>query len=101
MPYKEQGFQLTPTHWVQDTHNIYLDYGINFGYPVMILFTIFIWWGIGRLTGRGNRTKNTVQLTCLLFLLVPPVFGLLEFIWGAGTIYTVVFYMAFKEMFAA
>lgn len=99
MPYDEQGFQLTQNHWIQDTHNIYLDYGINFGYPVMVLFTIFIWWGIGRLTNQGLRTTDIRKLTCLLIALIPPIFGLSEFAWGTGTISTVALYLSFKEMF--
>lgn len=99
MPYDEQGFQLTKDHWIQDTHNIYLDYGINFGYPVMILFTVFVWWGIGRLLRQGIKKTDVEKLACLLIVVVPPIFGLFEFAWGAGMISTVAFYMAFKEMF--
>lgn len=99
MPYDEQGFQLTKHHWIQDTHDIYLDYGINFGYPVMILFIVFIWWGIGRLVRYGLREKDDLKLSSLLIALIPPVFGLFEFAWGAGMISTVALYMVFKEMF--
>lgn len=99
MPYDEQGFQLTPTHWIQDTHNIYLDYGINFGYPAMILFAVFVWWGIGRLTRQGLKNADVEKLCCLLFALLPPVFGMFEFAWGAGTIASVAFYLSFKEIF--
>ena len=99
MPYDEQGFQLTDDHWIQDTHDIYLDYGINFGYPVMILFIVFIWWGIGRLARRGLVEKDVLKLSGLLIALIPPVFGLFEFAWGAGMISTVAFYFVFKEMF--
>lgn len=99
MPYDEQGFQLTEDHWIQDTHNIYLDYGINFGYPVMILFAVFAWWGIGRLFRQGRKKRDVEKLTCLLIAVVPPVFGMFEFAWGAGMISTVAFYMTFKEMF--
>lgn len=99
MPYDEQGFQLTEEQWIQDTHNIYLDYGINFGYPVMILFTVFIWWGIGRLAKQGIRRTDVEKITCLLIALVPPIFGLLEYSWGTGMISTIAFYMSFNEMF--
>lgn len=98
MPYDEQGFQLTEDHWIQDTHDIYLDYGINFGYPVMILFILFIWWGIGRLVARGLKEKDILKLSSLLIALIPPVFGLFEFAWGAGMISTVALYFVFKEM---
>lgn len=98
MPYDEQGFQLTEGHWIQDTHNIYLDYGINFGWPAMLLFTVFIWWGIGRLTRRSWKARDPENFACLLIVLIPPVFGLFEFAWGAGALYTVAFYLAFRKM---
>lgn len=98
MPYDEQGLQVGKNYWVQHAHNIYLDYGINFGYPVMILFTVFIWWGIGRLLRRGVKTQNMEKLAYVLIALIPPVFGLFEFAWGAGMISTVAFYLTFKEM---
>lgn len=99
MPYDEQGFQITEEQWIQDTHNIYLDYGINFGYPVMILFSIFIWWGIGRLAKQGIQKTDVEKIACLLIALIPPIFGMLEYSWGTGMISTVAFYMSFKEMF--
>lgn len=98
MPYVEQGFQLTESHWIQDTHNIYLDYGINFGIPVMILFTVFIWYGIGRLICNSCKQINVTKMSCLLITLVPPIFGLFEFAWGSGMLYTIAFYLCFSEM---
>ncbi len=99
MPYDEQGFQLTENHWIQDTHNIYLDYGINFGWPVMIMFAVFIWWGIGRLTRLAWKLRDVEKFICLMVALVPPIFGMFEFAWGAGMLSTVAFYFIFKEMF--
>lgn len=98
MPLGEQGLQLTEGYWVQHAHNIYLDYGINFGYPVMILFIIFVWWGIGRLSGQGIGKKDLKKTGSLLIALVPLCFGLFEYAWGAGMISTVALYMAFREM---
>lgn len=99
MPSDEQGFQLAEDYWVGHAHDIYLDYGINFGYPVMILFIIFIWWGIGRLAKYGLRIQSAEKLSCLLIALVPPIFGLFEFAWGTGMISTVALYFTFREMF--
>lgn len=101
MPYDEQGFWLSEEYWIRHPHNIYLDYGINFGYPVMILFTVFIWWGIGRVAVQGIKTRSAEKLCCLLILLVPPIFGMLEYAWGVGKISTVAFYLAFKEIFCS
>ena len=99
MPYEDQGFQMTEAHWIQDTHNIYLDYGINYGFPVMILFAIFIWWGIGRLVRTGLAGGDCETRACLFITVIPPIFGLFEYSWGAGMLSTVAFYLAFKEMF--
>ncbi|MCH5337373.1 MAG: hypothetical protein J1E03_01200 [Acetatifactor sp.] len=99
MPNDEQGFQLAKGYWVGHAHDIYLDYGINYGYPVMILFIIFIWWGIGRLAKYGLRIQSAEKLSCLLIALVSPIFGLFEFAWGAGMISTVALYFTFREMF--
>lgn len=101
MPYNEQGFQLADGYWVQSTHNIYLDYGINFGYPVMIIFTVFIWWGIGRLAKQGIKGQNFKKSAYLFISLIPPVFGMIELAWGAGMISSVALYIAFKEMMQA
>lgn len=98
MPYEEQGFQLTETHWIQDTHDIYLDYGINFGYPVMILFAVFLWWGMIRVTKRGIGQKDSYALASVLVLLMPAVFGIFEYAWGPGKIATVAFYLCFREI---
>lgn len=96
-PFDEQGFQLNEKHWIQNTHNIYLDYGINFGYPVMILFIVFSWWGIGRLLSQGLKRADVENLSCLLITVISLTFGL--FSWLGGLISIVPFYLAFKEMF--
>lgn len=99
MPYDEQGFQLTEDHWIQDTHNIYLDYGINFGWPAMLMFAVFVWWGIGRLTRSVWKRRDAEACACLLVALIPPIFGMFEFAWGTGMLSTVAFYFVFREMF--
>ena len=64
----------------------------------MILFIIFIWWGIGRLVKREIKTKDIGKMACLFIVLIPPVFGMFEFAWGVDAISTVAFYLPFKEM---
>ena len=97
-PFNEQGFQLMDGYWVQHAHNLYLDYGFHYGFPVMILFTLFIWWGIGRLAKKGMGGQWE-KLASLFIVLIPPIFGLLEYSWGTGLLSTVAFYFSFREMF--
>lgn len=99
LPYDEQGFQLTEGYWVGHSHNIYLDYGINFGWPAMLMFAVFVWWGIGRLTRSVWKRRDAEACACLLVALIPPIFGMFEFAWGTGMLSTVAFYFVFRGMF--
>lgn len=85
-PADEQGFQMRPAYWVGHAHNIYLQWGTDFGIPVMILFIILILWTIGHLIRRFHVTKDPQYAGYLLFFLVPCLFGMLEFCWGTGSL---------------
>ena len=85
-PADEQGFQMLPTHWIGHAHNIYLQWGTDFGIPVMVLFIILILWTIGHLIRRFHVTRDPQYAGYLLFFLVPCLFGMLEFCWGAGSL---------------
>lgn len=97
-PYEEQGFQLTPTYWVPHAHNIYLQYGTDFGIPVMILFTILILAGVVQL-GRQNILRGSeVDVGCWMFLLITAIFGLLEYSWGAGSLNILLLFIVWKRV---
>lgn len=85
-PGDEQGFQLTPTYWVGHAHNIYLQWGLEFGIPVMILFAVMIWASVAHLVRKFYTTGDVQSAGYLLLLLVPALFGFLEFCWGAGSL---------------
>ena len=82
----EQGFQLLPTHWYGHAHNIYLQWGTDFGIPIMVLFIILILWTIFHLVRRFHVTRDPQFAGYLLFFLVPCLFGMLEFCWGTGSL---------------
>lgn len=96
-PYEEQGFQLTPTYWVPHAHNIYLQYGTDFGIPVMILFTVFILGGAVLLGRRSIQRGSEVDVGCWMFLLITAIFGMLEYSWGAGTLNILLMFVAWKK----
>ena len=85
-PSNEQGFQLLPTYWIGHAHNIYLQWGTDFGIPVMILFIGLILWTIGLLIRRFHVTRDPQFAGYLLFFLVPCLFGMLEYCWGTGSL---------------
>ena len=97
-PADEQGFQMRPTYWVGHAHNIYLQWGTEFGIPVMVLFMILILWTIGHLIRRFHATRDPQYAGHLLFFLVPCLFGMLEFCWGAGSLPIALMFLAWGRV---
>ena len=97
-PYSEQGFQLTSEYWVPHAHNIFLQYGTDFGIPVMILFTVLIFWG-ARLLGREyKRQKSEMAAGYWMFLMIPAIFGLFEYSGGTGSLSVLIMFVAWREV---
>lgn len=97
-PYEEQGFQLTPGFWVYHAHDIYLQYGTDFGIPVMILFIVLIFWGAVLLGRRYKQQKSEITAGCWMFLLIPAIFGLFEYSWGTGSLNILLMFIAWREV---
>lgn len=96
-PAEEQGLQLTPTYWVAHAHNIYLQYGSDFGVIVMGLFGLLIVWSVIRLLRRIFKDCREDDVVCLLYLLVPAIFGMLEYAWGVGSITITLLFVVWRK----
>lgn len=96
-PYEEQGFQLTPTYWVGHAHNIYLQYGTDFGIVVMFLFIILILWSATLYIKRIIKKCKEEDIAYLLFLIIPSVFGLLEYAWGVGSVTIMLLFVIWRK----
>ncbi len=96
-PYEEQGFQLTPTYWIGHAHNIYLQYGTDFGIPVMILFMVLILWSEVMLLRRTKVICPEQNMGYAIFLLIPAIFGLAEYSWGVGSLSILMLFVAWKK----
>lgn len=96
-PYSEQGFQLHQYYWVGHAHNIFLQYGTDFGVPVMILFLVLVVWSVIRLGKVYSHKKDIVAATSQLFILVPVAFGLLEYSWGVSSITITLMFIAWRK----
>ncbi len=83
-PYEEQGFQLFLDYWIGHAHDIFLQWGTDFGILVMALFIILVVMSVGKLYGAFARGKSEKKFGSLLFLLVTILFGVLEYSWGVG-----------------
>lgn len=100
-PYSEQGFQLNRYAWIGHAHNIFLQYGTDFGIPVMLLFAALILWG-GMICGRrGRRNASIIDMAALFYLLVPAVFGLFEYGGDVGCLNIVMMFIAWSQAMKA
>lgn len=97
-PESEQGFQIVPTQRIGHAHNIYLQYGVDFGIPVLILFTVLVIWAALGFAKR-SRLLRTEQFASELFvLMVPALFGLLEYCWGSGSAAVILLFVVWRRM---
>lgn len=97
-PESEQGFQIVPDQRIGHAHNIYLQWGVDFGIPAMLLFICLTLWSAAGFV-KDFRSKKTEQPAgYMLFLLVPMVFGLLEYCWGAGSLTITLLFVIWRRM---
>lgn len=97
-PYEEQGFQMTPIYWIGHAHNIYLQYGTDFGIPVMILFVVLILGAVICFGRRIYKACDEHSVGGLMFVLVPAVFGILEYSWGVGSVTILLLFVVWRKV---
>jgi hypothetical protein len=100
-PYEEQGFQLTASYWIGHAHNIYLQYGTDFGIPVMIIFMILIVIGIAKGFKNMNTDGIPDGMAAQFFVIIPAVFGLFEYSWGVASLSITMLFLAWRAVIAA
>lgn len=94
----EIGFQLTEYFWVYHAHNIYLQFGIQFGIPVLLLFAMMILISLKN-CWNGFRQNRSAEMLCSFYLiLIPALFGLFEYTWGAGHMAITLLFMAWRQV---
>lgn len=72
--------------WIGHAHNIFLQYGTDFGIPVMLLFMALIIWGSIILWKRFSRDGSVEDAVCWMYLLIAAAFGMFEYAWGIGSL---------------
>jgi hypothetical protein len=97
-PDSEMGYQMLPDHHIGHAHNIYLQYGVEFGIPVMLLFILLIGWSAVGLVKQFAVDRSEKAAGSLFFLLVPALFGLLEYCWGAGSLAITLLFVIWRRM---
>lgn len=97
-PYEEQGFQMHEGYWIGHAHNIFLQYGTDFGIPVMILFIGLILWGLVLLWKEFMRGALAADAASWMYLLIPAVFGMFEYAWGVGSLSILMLFVAWRRV---
>lgn len=95
-PSTEIGFQLTSSFWVYHAHDLYLQFGTQFGWPVMILFFILIIISIVKSFRLFHHTKAPEMLCYGYLILIPALFGIFEYTWGAGHMAITLLFIAWR-----
>lgn len=90
----EQGFQLTGRYWIGHAHNIYLQYGTDFGIIAVLVFMDLSVRTCVSLLGRYLKKTDIMSMGYALFALIPLVFGLFEYCWGVSTFSILTLFMA-------
>lgn len=93
----EQGFQMHEGYWIGHAHNIYLQYGVDFGVFVLALFLALSVWACVVLLGKFTDTKKLQHIGYFLFLLVPLSFGVLEYCWGVSAFATLTLFLGWTN----
>lgn len=97
-PADEIGFQLTSDFWVYHAHNIFLQYGIQFGIPVLVLFAAMVILSLKKNLQEFLQTKSPEKLCYFYLILIPALFGMLEYSWGVGHMAIVLLFMAWRPV---
>jgi len=97
-PYEEQGFRMHENYWIGHAHNIFLQYGTDFGIPAMIMFMVLIVWGCIVLIKKYVQNKDEQVAAALLFVLIPAVFGMFEYSWGVGSLSIAMMFVAWRKV---
>ena len=96
-PYSEQGFQLHEHYWVGHAHNIFLQYGTDFGVPMMLLFAVLVLWSLIKFGRNYAKMKDSASAAAQLFVLIPVTFGLLEYSWGVSSLTITLLFIAWRK----
>lgn len=95
----DQGFQLFSWYWIGHAHNIYLQYATDFGILMGTCFIVLCICCAIRLIKNYLSYNEIKSVGYLLLLLVPLLFGMLEFSWGSGSVTVILLFVCWKESF--
>ena len=94
----DQGFQLTYFYWIGHAHNIYLQYATDFGIPVALCLLFLSIVSIVKPLKEFCRKETSVKAAgSILIMLVPLLFGMLEYSWGSNAITMILLFLCWRQ----
>lgn len=93
---EEIGLQLFEGYWVGHAHNIYLQFGTQFGIPMLVLFIVMLIGSLGTCLKKFRQTKSVEAMGDFYIILIPALFGIFEYCWGAGSLTLTLLYVAWR-----
>lgn len=96
-PKENQRLQITEDYWTWHAHNIFLQYGIDFGVFVMILFMVLSIGVCVVLRKRFLADRQEQNAGYLFFALIPILYGIFECSWGTGALSTLMMFVAWRK----
>ena len=94
---KDQGFQLTVDSWVGHAHNIYLQYATDFGILMALCFIGLCVLSSKHLIKKNRKTGSVEAIEALFIVLIPMIFGMLEYAWGSGSVTVILLFICWQQ----
>lgn len=94
---KNQGFQMTWFYWIGHAHNIYLQYATDFGVVMIVFFIALGIASIIKLVKEFYKTRRLKNQISVMFILIPLLFGILEYAWGSGSITITLLFVCWRQ----
>ena len=84
--------------WGYHGHNIFLQFGTDFGIVALGVFVILYGWGLILFIRRFRRDRDEEHIVWLLFFLITLLHGLMENVWGVGSITVLMMFFAWGSI---
>lgn len=94
---ENQGFQMTWFYWIGHAHNIYLQYATDFGVVMIVFFIALGIASIIKLLKEFYKTRRLKNQISVMFILIPLLFGILEYAWGSGSITIILLFVCWRQ----
>ncbi|MDR2043379.1 MAG: hypothetical protein LBQ15_03250 [Clostridium sp.] len=97
---KQSGFWLTESFYVYHAHDLYLQFGTDFGIPVLLLLPVLCFWSVAACIKRlVQKDGEWLQdFMCLCVVAGISVFGIFEYCWGSASLSMMLLFLNWRTV---